>query len=260
MLQHGVMHWVYAVADQPVTTFLLRGKFFQQALNEKLRNKTVICNYPQENRPTIEAAAESRRDVLFITTPYESAAFFHPAELREILGCLLRVCEHCQRRLVIRVHPVEKLSSYRSLVQELQQTSGSHAEVLYSQGPGVEDVLARSCVAVLYFSTMFLDCLRHGIPIISFDWHWFPNKQHYEQEGIFQFANSLVHLEELIREGVAGLLRSRRDGLEAFMAGTKADEISRLLADLWGSRVSVGAGVQQPYPLHIPLIKTLQGG
>lgn len=248
MLQHGVMHWVYAVADQPVTTFLLRGKFFQQALNEKLRNKTVIGNYPQENRRTIDAAAESRRDVLFITTPYDSAVFFHAGELREILGCLLRVCGHCQRRLVIRVHPVEKLSFYQSLVQELEQKSGNHAEVLYSQGPGLEDALARSCVAVLYFSTMFLDCLRHGIPIISFDWHWFPNKRHYEQEGIFKFANSLAHLEELIREGVAGLLRSRRDGLEAFMAGTKAEEISRLLADLWGSRVSVDAGVQQPYP------------
>jgi hypothetical protein len=122
-------------------------------------------------------------------------------------------------------------------VKDLQKASGSQAEVIYSQGSSAEEVLARSCVAVLYFSTMFLDCLRHGIPIISFAWHWFPNKRHYEEEGIFNFAGSLRHLEELIKKGIDGQLRSRRDGLEAFLAPTEPEEISGFLAELWGSRV-----------------------
>jgi hypothetical protein len=245
MVQHGIMHWVYAVADQPVTTFLLRGKFFQRCINQKLQRKSIICNYPQENRVTVDTGANSRRNILFITTPYDVPALFHPADLREILACLLRACHACNRQLVIRVHPLEKISFYQRLVQELQQASGVHTEVAYSQGPGVEDILARSCVAVLSFSTMFLDCLRHGIPIISFAWHWFPNKSHFEDENIFNFAGSLRELEELVHKGVAGQLGSRRDGLEAFMAPTPAEEISRLLAELWQSRGDADRSLQQ---------------
>jgi hypothetical protein len=244
LLQHGVMHWVYAVADQPVTAFLLRGRFFQRVLNDRLRSKTVLCNYPQENGATVEATAKLRGDILFITTPYDVPALFHTAELREILGCLLRVCGNCRRRLVIRVHPLERVSSYHSLVEELQPTSGTQAEVAYSQGPGVEEVLTHSSVAVLFSSTMFLDCLRHGIPIISFGWHWFPNKRHYEEAEIFNFAGSLGHLEELIHKGIAGELRSRHDGLEAFMAPMKPEHISHFLAELWESRVKADGGVQ----------------
>lgn len=247
MLQHGVMHWVYGVADQPVSAFLLRGQFFQRVLNERLRSKTIICNYPQEHRVMVDAGAEPRRDVLFITTPYDIPALYHAAELREILGRLLRVCHNCCRRLVIRVHPLERMSFYESLVQELQEASGTRAEVTYSQGPGVEDVLARACVAVLHFSTMFLDCLRHGIPIVSFAWHWFPNKQHYQREDIFNFAENLQHLEELIHSGIAGRLRARRDGLEAFLARTKPEEISRTLRMIWESRGDKGDAGQQRY-------------
>ena len=46
-LQHGVMHWTYAVTDQPVDVFLLRGPFFQRTVNEKLRRKTVVHNFPE---------------------------------------------------------------------------------------------------------------------------------------------------------------------------------------------------------------------
>jgi hypothetical protein len=249
MLQHGVMHWVYAVADQPVSTFLLRGEFFQRVLNEQLRRKSVICNFPQQKRTTVEVAPQLRRDVLFITTPYDVPTLFHPAELQEILGRLLRFCASCCRRLVIRVHPLEKISFYQSLVQGLQQTPGAGVEVVYSQGPGVEDVLARSCVAVLYFSTMFLDCLRHGIPMISFAWHWFPNKRHYEEEGIFNFVRSLSELEELLGKGIAGKLRSRRSGLEHFLAATRPQEISHLLAQLWETRRNAGNDTAQQHYL-----------
>jgi hypothetical protein len=245
MLQHGVMHWVYGVADQPVTAFLSRGEFFRRVINDRLRRKTFICNYPQEHQAIVQARAEERRDVLFVTTPYDVPALFHAAELREILARLLRVCANCRRRLVIRVHPLEKITFYQDLVQELQQASGNHPEVVYSQGPGMEEILQRSCVAILYFSTVFLECLRHGISIISLGWHWFPNKRHFEEEGIFNFAASLDSLEALIQKGIAGQLPSRRDGLETFLAPTKPEEICGLLAELRESRAEEDAAFQQ---------------
>ncbi len=243
MLQHGVMHWVYAVADQPVTKFLVRGNFFQRLLNEELRRKTVICNYPQENTSTRERGGSSRRDILFITAPYDVPTLFHSSDLLDILRVLLQVSDSGNRHLLIRVHPMERVAYYRRLVSEIQEKLGLQADVSYSQGPGVENVLARSRVAVLYFSTMFLDCLRHGIPVVSFGWHWFPNKRHFE--GIFNFAADLRDLEKLIRDGIDGKLPSRRAGLEDFLAPTRPQEISRVLRELWESRSTTERVIRQ---------------
>jgi hypothetical protein len=236
MLQHGIMHWVYGVADQPVTNFLIRGKFFQNLVNQNLRKRMIVCNYPQQIRPASWQEGDSRRGILFITMPYRVVPLFHQADLHDILGCLLRVTHRSQRPLFIRVHPLERISSYKKLVAQIQEQLGFRCEVVYSQGPGAEDLLARSCVAILYFSTMFLDCLRHGVPIVSPDWHWFPNKDHFREAGIFNFASDLRHLEELIGEGVSGLLPSRSGSLDEFLAPTQAEDVSRLLNDLWRSR------------------------
>jgi len=246
MLQHGIMHWVYAVADQPVDVFLLRGPFFQRVVNETLRRKTVIHNFPEPNTTSVQHGENARDNILFITTPYDVPAFFHREDLRDILRSLLRVSHSSRRRLVIRVHPLEKIPAYERAVSELQEELGLHADVGYSQGPGVEEVLARSCVAVLHFSTMFLDCLRHGTPIISFGWHWFPNKRQFEEEGIFNFAPDLRSFEALVGQGIDGSLPLRRTGLEEFLAPSRPDEVSRFFKQIWDARRSANSGVLHP--------------
>jgi hypothetical protein len=236
MLQHGIMHWVYGVADQPVTYFLVRGKFFQNLVNENLRKKMILCNYPQHIGPTSQKEGDLPRGILFITMPYQVVPLFHQADLHDILSCLAHVSHRSERPLFIRVHPLERISSYKKLMSQIQEQLGFRCEVVYSQGPGAEDLLARSCVAILFFSTMFLDCLRHGIPIVSPGWHWFPNKDHFQDAGIFNFASDLRHLEQLVGEGVSGRLPSRSRSLDEFLAPARAEEVSRVLNDLWQSR------------------------
>lgn len=238
MLQHGVMHWVYAVADQPVDVLVLRGPFFQRVIEEELRRKTVIRNFPAPAVSGAQSAGTTRDHVLFITAPYDVLPLFHLQDLRDILSSLLRVAETSRRPLIIRVHPMEKISWYERTIAELQKELGMHPAVVYSQGPGADDVLARSCVAVLYFSTMFLDCLRHGIPIVSFGWHWFPYMRQFEAEQILNFASDLRSFEALVEQGIEGKLTFRRAGLDQFMAQTKPEEISSLFKAIWDSRTS----------------------
>jgi len=248
MLQHGIMHWVYAVADQPVDVFLLRGPFFQRVINEKLRQKTVIRNFPEAKGAADDTPKNVPTDILFITTPYDVPVLFHPKDLRDILCSLLRVSHASGRPLVIRVHPMERIPTYERAIGELQEELGIGADVSYSQGSGVEEVFARSCVAVLYFSTMFLDCLRHRIPVISFGWHWFPNKHQFEKEGIFNFASDLRHLEALVRQGIEGTLPRRRTGLEEFLAPSHPEEISNVFHEIWNGRQSPRSRIMKVIP------------
>jgi hypothetical protein len=245
LLQHGIMHWTYAVTDEPVDVFLLRGPFFQRALNEKLRRKTVVRNFPEPAAIPPQGGTE-RSDILFITTPYDVPALFHREDLRDILRSLLLVAAATQRRLVIRVHPNETIPAYEQAVAELQQELGVQAEVGYSQGPGADEVFARSCVAVLHFSTMFLDCLRHGIPIVSFGWHWFPNKRHFEEEGILHFAADLRGFESLVRQGIDGKLPVRRDGLDEFLAPSEPQGLTEFFKQIWDGRRTAGREVLHP--------------
>jgi hypothetical protein len=83
---------------------------------------------------------------------------------------------------------------------------------------------------------MFLDCLRHGIPIVAFGWHWILYKRRFEEERIFNFARDLQDLEALIRQGVEGTLPLRRAGLEQFLAETEAGEISKFFREIWERR------------------------
>ena len=236
LLQHGIMHWTYGVTDEPVDVFLLRGPFFQRSVNARLRRKTVVHNFP-DPEASVEAGKNAQpKDILFITTPYDVPVRFHPEDRRDILRSLLRVAYSTGRRLTIRVHPLEKISAYEEIVLQLKQELNLQCEVGYSQGPGADEVLARSCVAVLYFSTMFLECLRHGIPIVSFGWHWFPNQRQFEAEKIFQFASDLRNFEELVRQGTAGRLPVRRDGIEEFLAPSQPRELAAFLQQIWDKR------------------------
>jgi hypothetical protein len=236
MFQHGIMHWTYAVTDEPVDLFLLRGPFFQRAVNEKLRRKTVLQNFPEPITAPAAQAGHPRSDILFITTPYDVPELFHPRDLHDILRSLVRMAAAARRRLVVRVHPIEKISTYEHAIKELKKELSVVLDVAYSQGPNVEEVLSRTCVAVLHFSTMFLDCLRHGIPIVSFDWHWFPNKRQFQEEGIFHLARDLRDFENLLQQGIAGVLPARKDGLEEFLAPSHPEELKALLKQVWDER------------------------
>jgi hypothetical protein len=236
MLQHGIMHWVYGVADQPVDAFLLRGAFFQRGINHELRSKSLVLNVPQ---PALQEHESAREDILFITAPYEILPFFHREDRLDILRSLLRVSSATRRCLALRVHPMEKIAAYKKEIGQLQAELGLSANISYSQGPGAEQLLARSRVAVLFFSTMFLDCLRHRIPIISFDWHWFANKRQFAEEGIFNFASDLAHFENLLWQGIEGRLPQRSGGIEDFLAPTQPEEIARFFQQIrHGSRAT----------------------
>ena len=236
LLQHGIMHWTYAVTDEPVDVFLLRGPFFQRAVNEKFRRKTVIQNFPEVAAASSQRRKVERKDILFITTPYDVPALFHRNDRRDILRSLLLVAQSTQRRLMIRVHPNETISDYEQAIRELEHELGLRTEVAYSQGPGADEVLTSSCVAVLHCSTMFLDCLRHGIPIVSFGWHWFPNKQQFEDEGIFHFASDLSNFETLVRRGIEGRLPVPCDGLAEFLAPTEPQVLADFFKRIWDAR------------------------
>ena len=146
--------------------------------------------------------------------------FFDECDLDEILSVMIVAAHETGRDLVIRVHPLEPVAYYRKRVGALLARDARTPTVSYSQGPGLDDVLCRAAVAVTFSSTVFLDCLRHGVPIVSFDWHDFSYRKQVELWGVFRFARDLAHLKLLIEDAVAGRLPPFKDNAAPFLAAT----------------------------------------
>lgn len=174
----------------------------------------------------------SREAILFITIPYEIHPFLHRDDLNDILSVLLSVAKKQERELIIRVHPLEEIGYYQNCIRQIQKTQiRDEINLRYSQGPGLEEVLSRSAVAVTYCSTIFLDCLHYHVPIVSFAWHDFSFKQQIEKYEIFHFAKDLTDLAQLLEKDLSEKQPSSLYNITSFLAETPVEVLRSQLAD-----------------------------
>ena len=131
---------------------------------------------------------------------------------------------------------MEKIGTYESAIQRLTAEGAAGVQVTFSQGPGLDDLLARSAVAVTFCSTVFLDCLRHRVPIISFGWHDFSYKSQMEDYGVFHFCESLEDLQRLIHRALPGNLPEFSASVAPFLANTPDVELRGALRRLASAR------------------------
>ncbi len=225
LLQHGILGDYYQLMDQPADTLLVRGEFWREFVAPKMRERTHVLNVP-DDRAREQGQKSAGSKILFLTSVDAALIHTHESDLRDIVARLLKVSTKAGRALIVRVHPMEPVGYYRDIVEEISSRTGLIANVEYSQGPGLNENLAQAAVAVTYSSTVFLDCLRLGIPIVSFDWHDFAYKELVSQHKVFHFAKSLEELERLVSEALAGQITGSND-YEQFLAPTAIDELAR---------------------------------
>lgn len=229
LLQHGILGDYYQLMDQPADTLLVRGEFWKEFVAQRMRERTRVLNIPREAAPSPETKKAGK--ILFLTSVDSALTHAHESDVREILERVLRVSIATRRVLVVRVHPMEIVGYYRSIVERICAESKLTPNVEYSQGAGLESILATTSVAVTYSSTVFLDCLRLSIPIVSFDWHDFAYKSLIEQHGVFHFARDLADLERLVGRALQGELSVSND-YNRFLAPTSKEELSEFFRSL----------------------------
>lgn len=231
LLQHGILGDFCQFLDPPVDHYVVRGAFWREFLAETPRSRAKVLDPPRGDNGASEVAA-SREAILFLTAPYELLEFQHKTDLDDIMGVLLSVAAEQERELIVRVHPLENIGYYRDRIYRMMRNDGGSIRLTYSQGPGLGDLLGRSAVAVTYGSTVFLDCLRHRVPIISFAWHDFSYKQQIEEHGVFHFAEDLADFARLLEKSLHGELPAYSQNTKPFLADTPPEVLCEQLASL----------------------------
>ncbi len=230
LLQHGILGDFCQFVDPPADHYVIRGEFWKEFLAPAARQRARVLNPAPPFAAT--RAARGHGTLVFITAPYSPHEFLDENDLDEILSALIAAAAETGRELVIRVHPLELVAHYRQRVDGIVAGMAKSPAVSYSQGPGLDDVLARAAVAVTFGSTVFLDCLRHGVPIVGFGWHDFSYRKQIEQWGVFHFARDLSHLRSLIADAAGGRLPPFANDVEPFLAATSGAVLQTELARL----------------------------
>lgn len=220
LLQHGILGDFYQATEHSADVLVVRGEFWRKFVSEKSRERCVVLNCES---PEANTAGAPGRELLFVTTDYTYHRLFHLEDLVDILRECVRVAAQLDRTLLIRIHPRESTALYRQILERLS-SEGFNANLEFSQGPELDRAISRSAVAVLYSSTVFLDCLRLGVPIVSFDWHDFAYKEQLKQYGVFNFAENLKHLNDLLVDGLTNRLKPATN-YDDFLAPTSVEAI-----------------------------------
>ena len=224
LLQHGILGDFCQFSDPPVDHYIVRGEFWKHFLASIPQSRAIVLDPPGKDSKVAQDIAP-RNAILFLTYGHESEKFQHISDLEAILSVLLLVAYEQKCELIVRVHPLEHIGYYRKIMDRLMQNDRDELKLTYSQGAGLDSLLERSAVAVMYCSTIFLDCLQYRIPIVSFGWYDFSYKQHIKEYGAFYFAGCLAELREFLKKSLKGELMPFSRNTIPFLARTTNEKL-----------------------------------
>jgi len=189
-VQHGALHRYFAVSPILSDRFLVWGSFWRNVLRAGETGNVEIVNPDFDVVPLDRDVTKSAsRRVTFLTTPLHLGVFWNPeATLREIAELVKGFIKR-GHPVMMRIHPSDRVELWERF---LRTAIGSLPSSLrFSKEDALESVLRETDVAIMFFSTVFLDCLASGIPVIGLGWYPHIWKKPLGKMGAVHFANSV---------------------------------------------------------------------
>lgn len=238
LLQHGVFGDYYQFEDSPVDHYIARGEFWRNFLLPAARERALIINSPMQNKSTQVNLTKTKHSKKPFVVYF---SLLHPNVEKKNRFCeerdsqLLSIAKEiiaANAKLIIRFHPRDHIALHRKHVKNLYKNNKIDIDVHYSYKENIPELLNGASAAIMYFSTVFMDCLSLGVPIISYDWLSFPHKKNIEPYHIFNFAENLFQLRALIKKALTAELLPAHIDKKLFLAETTEVEARKVLHQL----------------------------
>ena len=189
LLQHGTLGDTYTYFDHPVNYYIVRGQFWSEQLSTASQQRSLVVNPVN----LVKQNTQKKNSIVFLTIPFEMREMPIGVDFDSVIKMVLTAMIGSKKKLIIRVHPLERIEDYRNKIASFIGND-EPVEIEYDQHTAIQKLLNISLAVIMLRSTVFLDCIQHEVPIISFDWHdhWFKKK--ISQHGVFYFAKNLKDL------------------------------------------------------------------
>ena len=196
-VQHGALHRYFAVSSILSKRFLVWGSFWRDVVRAEESRKIEVFNpgldiIPVERKRT----KPNGKRITFLTTPLHLGAFWNPDVTLQEVGALVKHLMQRGHTVLIRIHPSDRIEFWR---RSLEGILGSIPPALrFSKEDSLVSVLQETDVAFMFFSTVFLNCVASGIPVIGLGWYPHIWQKPLERMGVVHFANSVQEALDLV--------------------------------------------------------------
>jgi hypothetical protein len=214
-VQHGVLEHYYARAPIYGERFLVWGDFWQHAVRAPERAKVQVVNPGFKSTPPQKRRAGDGRRVTFFTAPLEIHRTWNAAVARWEVTHLLHTLRARGYRITIRVHPADRIADWQDAWRDLE---GGVEGVRFDKDGSLASVLQETDLGLMFLSTVFLDCITSGIPMVALSWYQHMWLAPLEQAGVIHCARSIEHALELADHLTAPAASGHRFPVERFLA------------------------------------------
>ena len=232
LLQHGVFGDYYQFEDNTVDYYIARGEFWRDFLIKTARIRTLIINPAAHKKVVNINSVEIKKPFVVYFS------LFHPSIEKKNRFCeerdsqllsIAHAVNDADGKLIIRFHPRDLITIHQQYIKKLYKANKINIDVQFSHKENISELVKGASAAIMYFSTVFMDCLSLDVPIISYDWLNFPHKKHIEGYGIFNFAKNLSELYDMIKRALKNELKPANVSKNLFLAETNEAEAKAVL-------------------------------
>lgn len=169
-LMHGILSG-YLYTQTPIISDLLVvwGEFWRELWAQDERDKIIIFN-PQQDAHTFQKVTKSdTKTITFFSWPLNQIAYYHETAFWD--GFIQLFSELLTRgnvKVIIRFHPLENPNDLAARWKVKHGTMPS--QILLSKQEPLSDILMSTDIAIMFRSTVMLDCIANNIPIIMPGW------------------------------------------------------------------------------------------
>ncbi len=168
-IMHGVLGG-YLYTRTPVISdgFVVCGEFWRNLWPEEQRNKIAVFN-PAGHIAGVEKKRSEMRRLTFFSWPLHLAGFYNPSEIMEgLIRIFHRLIEEGLCEITVRAHPLENPSHFTDRWKTLYGALPAGLHV--GKHEPLDSILEKTDVALMFRSTVMLNCMMCGIPVVMPGW------------------------------------------------------------------------------------------
>lgn len=189
-IQHGLLDQYYGQAPIYSDRFLVWGPFWKELVNPQEQHKVEVTNPGLEMTRAAPPQSDSAPRVTFFTAPlHHVPPLWNPQVAQWETVTLLERLREAGYRVNVRVHPADHTATWQEAWK--RHYGRVPPEVHFDKGGSLEHVLARTDVGLVFFSTVFLNCIASGIPVVGLGWYPLVWQDRLERENMTHFVDSL---------------------------------------------------------------------
>jgi hypothetical protein len=243
-VMHGVLGG-YLHTQTPITTDVLvvPGDFWRSLWPSNQQDKVIVFN---PNSCVVKARRSEpcgKRHVTFFSWPLTLASFYNFTELMDgFIHVFHRLLSNDDVEVTVRVHPQENPADF---VKRWKQLYGSLPHGIFiDKKKSLDQILTETDVALMFRSTVMLDCLVNNIPIVMPGWIDFGwNKALLDVPSVY-LAHDFVDLEERLIVWLKDSPKISGEVADRFVRSPGADRVS--FSSLINDLVSSGDTAYRP--------------